>query len=109
MVWVELGSMPLHGSFNFRIPTMTCKWETDRQQIAYAHFNCSNLSLYILQPFKMLFTLFAFGDEWCVAHRVLGVIDYIGTIFYVLEYAHKNGCVKGEMHLTCMDFLLSTW
>ena len=26
-----------------------------------------------------------------------------------LEYAHKNGCVKGEMHLTCMDFLLATW
>ena len=41
-----------------------------------------------------------------MAHRVLGVIDYIGTLFYVLEYAHKNGCVKGEMHLTCMDFFI---
>ena len=82
MVWFEVGStVLLHGSVisvfrrwhaNEKLTGSKLLMHTSIAQTCHSTF-CN--------PFKMLFTLFAFGDEWCVAHRVPGVIDYIGTIF----------------------------
>ena len=62
----------LHISVNmFPIQMMTCKWETDRQQIACAHFNClksSSCSLY--PPSNIIYHFFYLSnDKLCSVHR----------------------------------------